>query len=56
MKPKYLKTEHLNGTHTQYLILIGFVISSCTKVINVDLNSVAPQIVVQANLPNQSGK
>jgi hypothetical protein len=47
MKPKYLRQ------HFIILILIGFVICSCTKVINVDLNSASPQIVVQANLPNE---
>ena len=46
MKLRYLKRH--------FFILIGIVISSCTKVINVDLNSASPQIVVQANLPNQS--
>jgi hypothetical protein len=49
MKPGYIKQ------HFIILILAGFIVSSCTKVINVDLNSASPQIVVQANLPNQLG-
>jgi len=37
------------------VLFIAVLVSSCTKVINVDLNSVAPQTVIQANLPGQLG-
>lgn len=37
------------------ILLVSLLIASCTKVINVDLNSASPQIVVQANIANQLG-
>src|ERR1022692_4666787 len=36
-------------------IIFYLAFSSCEKVINIDLNSVAPQIVVQGNITNQPG-
>jgi hypothetical protein len=37
------------------LVISGFIGTSCQKVIDVDLNSAAPQIVIEANVSDQPG-
>jgi hypothetical protein len=37
------------------ILLLMITLSSCTKVINVDLNSVAPRIVIEGNIDNLPG-
>lgn len=47
-----MKLKNRYGNIYLMLIVLGFFVSSCQKVINIDLNSASPQIVIQGNLSN----
>ena len=51
----WIQATKYNVQRTCYLLLVTCYFSSCTKVINVDLNSASPNIVVDAEITDQPG-